>query len=220
MKLRVAGTGELVELTPEKLVVAGYTGRDEAAVAEHIAELAAIGVPAPERVPAFYDLDPALVTSAEEVPVSGPMTSGEVEPVLIRHGGRFFLGVGSDHTDRDLERADIGLSKAACPKPLGGTVAAIGPEDWPRVWDDITLESTVDERGYQRGSAGTLREPGDLLARLTEAVGEIAGDFVLYCGTVPVLGGEFFAGESWRIRLEVPGGPSLTHGYRTVKRSA
>ena len=34
-----------------RLVVAGWTGRDEAAVRHHIDELAALGVPAPSKSP-------------------------------------------------------------------------------------------------------------------------------------------------------------------------
>src|ERR1700742_3311801 len=37
-----------------ELIVAGWTGRDEAALRHHIEELAAIGVPRPSSVPVFY----------------------------------------------------------------------------------------------------------------------------------------------------------------------
>src|SRR3569833_3938732 len=117
--LHVRGSREQIVVAPDRLIVAGYTARDTAAVEQHIAELAAIGVPRPATVPAFYDLDAALLTTDGVVEVAGPTTSGEVEPVVIRHGGRFYLGVGSDHTARDLERTALALSQAACPKPIG-----------------------------------------------------------------------------------------------------
>jgi hypothetical protein len=49
----VAGSGETIELTDFYAVVAGYTGRDAAAVQHHIDELAAIGVAPPPSVPMF-----------------------------------------------------------------------------------------------------------------------------------------------------------------------
>ncbi|NBE50138.1 DUF2848 family protein [Streptomyces boluensis] len=222
--VNVAGTGEVLELSPRRLIVAGYTARDEASVAHHIAELAAIGVPPPASVPAFYDLDPRLVTTDAVVEVAGPATSGEVEPVLIRHSGRHFLAVGSDHTDRDLERADIAASKAACPKPVGGTVVEIGPDlpglDLPALlWDRIAAESTVDDQPYQEGSVATLRHPAELLERMTAVLGDVTGDLVLFCGTFPLLTGAFAHGSHWRVCLNLPNGTALTHSYATKLRS-
>lgn len=208
--LRVLGTGEELPL-PGRLIVAGYTGRDVAAVEEHIAELAAIGVPRPPSVPAFYDLDAALLTTSDVIDVAGHATSGEAEPVLVRHDGRLFLTVGSDHTDRDLERADIRRAKAACPKPLGTTVVEL---PGAAAWDELTIESRVDGRLYQRGSAGALRHPAELLARLPA----VTGDLVLFCGTPPLLDGAFVYGSAWRVTLTLPErGGALTCAYRLAR---
>ncbi|MEV8634904.1 DUF2848 family protein [Streptosporangium sp. NPDC051023] len=219
MILNVSGSNEQLAISPERLIVAGYTARDEAAVAEHIAELEAIGVPRPAGVPAFYDLDPALLTTDGVIEVDGPSTSGEVEPVLVRHGGRYFLAVGSDHTDRDLERADIAASKAACPKPLGETVVEIGTGMSTLDWDSLTAVSSVDGWTYQKGAVATLRHPADLLERMAAAVGEISGDLVLFCGTMPLLRSEFTYGGYWRMHLELPAGTLLAHAYETKRRS-
>ncbi len=214
----VAGGGQL-SLTPEKLVVAGYTARDEESVRAHIAELADIGVPPPAGVPAYYDLDPALLTSARVVDVDGTSTSGEVEPVIIRANGRYFLGVGSDHTDRDLERTDIAASKASCPKPVGGTVAEIGEDLSDLNWDSLRAESMVDDRPYQQASVATLRHPQELIERMTVQIGEVAGDLALFCGTFPLLGGEFVFGDRWGLYLSLPDGRTLAHVYETRQRS-
>ncbi|MBV8744353.1 MAG: DUF2848 family protein, partial [Xanthobacteraceae bacterium] len=45
---------DAVNLEPETLIVAGWTGRDEASLRHHIEELAAIGVARPSTVPVFY----------------------------------------------------------------------------------------------------------------------------------------------------------------------
>ncbi|QXJ22261.1 DUF2848 family protein [Actinomadura graeca] len=214
MRLRL-GAGDL-ECAPRHLIVAGYTGRDEAAVRAHIEELAAIGVPEPPAVPAFYRLDPALLTMEPVVAVDGGNTSGEVEPVLIRHEGRLYLGVGSDHTDRDIERTGIAESKAACPKPLGGEVVQLPDGD---AWDGIRVESSVDGRPYQAGTLATLRTPRDLLARLAEELGELDGDVVVFAGTLPLLGGAFVPGRRWQLALTV-GATTLTCEYETKWRTA
>jgi hypothetical protein len=207
------GSDERRDVTPNRLIVAGYTGRDEAAVAEHIAELAAIGVPPPPSVPAFYELDPTLVTVSDVIEVAGAHTSGEVEPVLIRHDGEYLLAVGSDHTDRDLERVDIADAKAACPKPVGAEVVSLGAA--PEIdWDALTVQSSVNGSSYQRGGVGSLRHPADLLQRMTGTLGEVSGDFVLFCGTMPLLVGEFVYGQSWHVELTLPDQQRLIHSYR------
>lgn len=219
MILSVAGTDERVELSPQRLVVAGYTARDTDSVAAHIAELAAIGVPPPATVPAFYDLDPALLTSDAVADVGGPATSGEVEPVLIRRAGRYFLAVGSDHTDRELERTDIAAAKAACPKPVSGTVVDLGTDLSALQWDELTFESSVDGVEYQRGSGAILRHPAELFERMAETLGTVTGELVLFCGTFPLLDGGFVYGDSWHLRLRMPGGTSLSHSYEIKQRS-
>src|ERR1700709_2634547 len=98
LTLQVLGTDEVLRLDGFRAIVAGYTGRDEKSVRTHIDELAAIGVPAPPEDPTLYPVDAGLITTAADVSVAGDYTSGEVEPVLVRAGGTWYLGVGSDHT--------------------------------------------------------------------------------------------------------------------------
>lgn len=211
----VIGSGERIALGSFRLVVAGYTGRDEAAVRAHIDELAAIGVPAPESVPMFYELDEALVTQADAVPVSGANTSGEVEPVIVRTGGRLFLGVGSDHTDRDIERESVAASKAACPKPVGRSLVEIRPG---MDWDAVAAASSVDGRRYQDGLLSALRVPTSVLD-LHDSERSHDGDLLIFCGTLPLIDGEFVAGRHWELSLGLPTSESLTVTYDIVRSS-
>ena len=217
LRLHAVDTGEDLAFEPKRLIVAGYTGRDTEAVQAHIDELAAIGVPPPPSVPAFYDLDPALLTTGPIVEINGDNTSGEAEPVLVRHGGRYYLGVGSDHTDRDLERTDIAASKAACPKPFADRVLTLPGDLTALDWDGIALASTVDGAEYQRGTLAALRTPDDLLARLTDTLGDLAGDLIVFGGTLPLLTGAFRPGIRWRAVLRV-GTTALTCSYDTERR--
>jgi hypothetical protein len=70
------GDSERIGFDVATLVVAGWTGRDEAALRHHIEELAAIGVPRPSSVPVFYRNATLNVTQTSRLQVLGPDTSG------------------------------------------------------------------------------------------------------------------------------------------------
>lgn len=172
------------------LVIAGWTGRDDAAVRHHIEELAALGVPPPSSVPVFYRAAAANLTHAPRLEVLGPETSGEAEPVLVALRDGLWLGLGSDHTDRKAEAAGIALSKQLCGKP-------VAPGLWPLAeveahWDALELTATITEGGqavvYQRGTLAAMRPPRDLLARRPGGPGLPEGS-AMFCGTLGAIGG-------------------------------
>ena len=212
----VLGSDERLELSTYDLVVAGYTGRDEASVQHHIDELAAIGIPAPDSVPSFYELASELVTQEDRIQVSGSNSSGEVEPVLIRLAGRLFLSVGSDHTDRDIERSSVAESKAACPKPVSKTAVAL--DGLSLDWDAIDAHSTVDGAEYQRGRLDALRIPTDVLDLYDARKDGQKRDLVMFCGTLPLIDGVFVAGADWELSILLPDGTDLTHTYAVDKK--
>lgn len=211
LTLSVIGADTSIEVDVRHLVAAGYTGRDEEEVHKHIAELAELGVAPPETVPMFYVLDPSLATTSPSVHVASVDTSGEVEPVLVCWQGELYLGVGSDHTDRVLERHGVLASKAACPKPLGAQVIRLADEKADL--DGATMRSTVDGADYQAGSLARLRPPYDLLARVRDVIGDDLDGLVMFCGTVPVLSGQFSYGTAWELELVTQDGTRLTHQY-------
>ena len=187
------------ELSNPALLVIGYAGRHQASVQHHIDELAAIGIAPPPRVPMVYDLSPDLVTYAPVVTVSGARSSGEVEPVLVRAAGAWYLALGSDHTDRELEAADVKASKAVCPKPVSRTAIRLDGDpaggELDDAWDAIEVTSAIDGDAYQRGTLAALRVPSDLIAHALEA--GHTGDLVVFCGTVPLLEGAFRYGATF-----------------------
>ena len=158
LKFQVEG-GSAFEVQPTRLVVAGWTGRDAAAIEHHIEELAAIGVPRPSSVPLYYRMARSLLTQEVELEMLGSASSGEAEPVLVRQGGRWWLTVGSDHTDRAVETYSVAVSKQLCAKPLARTAWA-----WDEVAaraDGLTLRSEIFEGGrwvtYQEGPMARIR---------------------------------------------------------------
>jgi len=212
--LRIEQTPAPTDLT--RLVVAGYTGSDEASVRHHIEELAAIGVPAPATVPAYYPLNVGLLTMADQITVKGGYTSGEVEPVLVKRAGAFWLTLGSDHTDRDLEREDIRISKAMCPKPIAAAAIFLGEDPTVVDWPEIRIRSWVDGEPYQDGTLAALRPLAETAAGYPEADHP---ELVVFGGTVPLLTGTFRAGTTWRMSLEAPGLDPLELEYAVDVRS-
>ncbi|WP_159010932.1 DUF2848 domain-containing protein [Bradyrhizobium sp. S69] len=201
-----------VSLQPSALVVAGWTGRDEAALRHHIEELAAIGVPRPSSVPVFYRNSLLNLTQAPVVEVLGPDTSGEVEPVIVALGDRLCLAVGSDHTDRKAETQGIALSKQLCAKPIGSDLWAL--EDIAGHWDRLQLRSfaTIDGKrvAYQDGTLSGMRPPADLIARYGSS---LKTDSVMYCGTLAAIGG-IRPASRFELELEDPVlGRMLRHAY-------
>ena len=102
----------------EQLVVAGWTGRDKRAVEEHIRELEALGVKRPATTPIFYRVAVSRLTLADSIQAIGTRSSGEVELLLLQSAGRLWVGVGSDHTDREVETYGVAVSKQMCEKPI------------------------------------------------------------------------------------------------------
>ncbi|HZP78050.1 MAG TPA: DUF2848 domain-containing protein [Pseudolabrys sp.] len=177
-----------ISLAPEALVVAGWTGRDEAALRHHIEELAAIGVPRPSSVPVFYRNSARNVTQGAVLEVLGPDTSGEVEPVVVALADGLWLSLGSDHTDRKAETIGIALSKQLCLKPIGRTLWLL--TEIAGHWDQIELRAfaTIDGKRvpYQDGKLAAMRTPADLIARYGR---ELAANTVMFCGTFAAIGG-------------------------------
>jgi len=177
-------------VTPSRLVVAGWTGRDAAAVAHHIEELKALGVPPPSRTPIFYLGSLSRVTCAGAIEVLGGDTSGEAEFVLLQHKGVLWVGIGSDHTDRKLETYGVAASKQICDKP-------IGTEFWrydavASHWDQLQLRSYATIGGkrelYQDGPVARMLSPATLLSLYNDG-GALPEGTVMFCGTLAAIGG-------------------------------
>jgi Protein of unknown function (DUF2848) len=195
------------------LVIAGWTGRDERALRDHIEELEALGVAPPKSVPIFYRVDAGLLTLADRIQVVGQDSSGEVEAVLVKFGGELFVGVGSDHTDRKLETVGITLSKQVCAKPLSAALWR-----WLDVadhWDDVRLSSRLPstDEAYQEGDAANLRRPDDLLALYEAREGALPDGSAMFCGTLPAAGGIRFADQMAMALTDPILGRSLRHAY-------
>ena len=136
-----------------ELVIAGWTGRDQAALHKHIRELEEIGVKPPKTTPIFYRVAASLFTTAGEIEVSGPDTSGEVEFVLLKTETDLRITVGSDHTDRKAETIGVSLSKQLCAKPVSAQSCRY--DEVKPHWERLVLRSWADGALYQEGPVTT-----------------------------------------------------------------
>lgn len=190
--------GQQVEVAIRTAIVAGWTGRDRVAVEEHIAELEALGVPRPSSAPVFYRVSASRLTTAGEIE-STPASSGEAEAVLLRHGGALYVGVGSDHTDRDVETYGVAVAKQMCDKPIASELWRY--EEVAPHWDRLILRSWIDEETlYQEGPLGALMHPDELLELAEPA---LTDGTVMFCGTSAAIGG-IRPADRFRYQLDDP----------------
>ena len=147
-----------------------------------------------------------LLTQSNEIQVSGPDTSGEVEFVLLQ-GSELRVALGSDHTDRKAETIGVSLSKQLCAKP-------VSRESWrydevkPH-WERLMLRSWSDGKLYQEGPVTAIRSPEDLMSRYPLKPG-----YAMFCGTLAAEGG-IRGGARFTMELEDPVlKRKLSHEYR------
>jgi hypothetical protein len=206
---------DLNEVT--SLVIAGWTGRDTAALEAHIRELEALGVARPKTVPIFYRAARSLLTTDESIEVMGERSSGEVEYVILSLPDGLWVGVGSDHTDRKAETLSVTLSKQMCAKPLAPYLwryDEVAPH-----WERLVLRSFLragDERClYQEGPVTVMRPPEELISLYCKGTALPVGT-AMFCGTLPAHGG-IASAETFEMELEDPIlGRALRHSYRIV----
>ncbi len=178
------------EVTISQAVIAGWTGRDPAAVQKHIKELEELGVKPPATTPIFYRVSAARITTAETIEATGTASSGEVEYVILQTGGKMWVGVGSDHTDREVETYGVTVSKQMCDKPIAMSFWAF--DACAPHWDKLMLRSYIPEKSgrvlYQEGAVAGMLSPADVIGRYTNGGKALAEGTLMFCGTFAAKG--------------------------------
>lgn len=206
------GRESVLDASVADLVIAGWTGRDAQAMEAHIRELEELGIARPKSTPTFYRVAASLLTTAQQIDVAGAASSGEAEAVLLSSGEGLWVGVGSDHTDREAETYSVTVAKQACAKPI--SPALWWYEDVADHWDELVLRSYAEIDGervlYQEGSVSGLRPPGELMELYN---GGLAQGTAMYCGTLAV-NGSVRPAAAFTMELDDPKlGRTLTHHY-------
>lgn len=217
MRFTIQSGGQDINFAPARVIIAGYTGRNQDEVRAHVSELAAQGIPAPTEIPTIFRTTLDRLTAANEIEVVGTRTAGEAEVVLLVNGQDIWVTIGSDHTDRELEKIDIPASKQVCPKPVSSAVWRYA--DVRERWDNLILRSWVGETGreqlYQEGRMAALLRPEDLLALLRRRLGNLVDGAAVYTGTIPLIGGAFISKPYFEAELfDETTGDSLKCSYR------
>lgn len=208
-------------LKPEcigQLVIAGWTGRDRVAQDKHIAELEALGVRRPPSTPVYYRASAARLTTGNSIQTPGAESSGEVEFVLYQLDDVLWVGVGSDHTDRQVETYNITVSKQMCDKPVAPVLWRF--DDLRDHWDALILRSWAirgEERSlYQQGNVSAMLHPDDLIAGYCQSGGTFTDGTAMFGGTLAAIGG-IRPADRFEFELEDPVlQRRLAHAYEIV----
>jgi hypothetical protein len=215
LTLQSGGASVQREVGIDDAIVAGWTGRDAAAVEKHIRELEALGVKRPASTPIFYRVSAARLTTGTEIEVVGTHSGGEVEFVLLQHDGRMWVGTGSDHTDRQVETYGVTVSKQMCDKPLAPVFWAF--DEVAPHWDQLRLRAHVIENGerkvYQEGPVTAMLAPFDLIGRYLKTGVRLPENTLMFCGTLAARGG-VRATAHFAFEIEDPVlGRKIAHAY-------
>lgn len=216
------GERKEVRLIWDSCVAAGYTGRNREAVIAHIEELKRIGVPAPEKVPATYWIEPSRITTDSEIYVIGEKTSGEVEFFLARdEEGELYVTVGSDHTDRELEKISVSKAKQICSKVIAPTCWKL--KEVREHWDELILKMEVknmEEESftiYQEGKVSKIMLPEELIKLAVEEKPIYTKNPSIFSGTVPILTKDVLFSKIYKMTLKDPVlEREITHTYKVI----
>ncbi len=207
--------GTRQDIRIDDLVIAGWTGRNVEALEKHIKELEVVGVPRPSSVPCFYRVSAENFTTSENLQFLGTTSSGEVEFILIGTDDGMLIGIGSDHTDREVETYSVPVSKQMCAKPISASVWRYA--DVADHFDDLVLRAWMTENGerklYQEGGVTAMRPPEELIGLYLDGKTELPSGVAMYCGTLAAIGG-IRPAERFEVEIEDPVlGRKIMHAY-------
>lgn len=213
--LHLTLAGEPITFPVERVIIAGFTGRDSEKLRQHIDELAAHGVAAPPTVPAFYSADAQLISTGRNFQIDVSTASGEAEAVLLMPSESLddaLVAVGSDITDRAMERKSIQKSKQLV-KPIGSAVWRL--RDLRDSWDELQLTSWAErdrKNCYQQGTLAALLPPDQIIAKLRNQAAELANT-ALFLGTIPLCQPQFAFTGYFACELRARRGHALACEY-------
>ncbi len=195
LEFTIQGAGPL-SLEVKKMINGGLSNRDQAGAQKHLDEILKEGIDlkiseTPVIMPKLSD----RITNGDTVEVlAGSKTCGEAEPVLIiDKNNEIYVAPGSDHSDRELEKHDLVVSKQMCSNVVSKEVWRY--QDVKDHWDDLILRGWVIEADgtrqlYQEGKLGEFMTAEEFLGKVKEHVTGDLTDAVIFMGTFPTLGGK------------------------------
>lgn len=219
LKLTVdSESSEEITFEVKKMVNLGRTSRNPEDIIKHLEELKAEGITVSADIPSYNPKIKDRITTENKIQsLPNSKTSGEVEYVLLfTSDNDFYVTVGSDHTDRDLERYNVVLSKQICLNIISNKVWIY--RDIKEQWDTLTMRSWVkegrDRKLYQEGNLGEMLRPEELILKMRERMtGDLTGA-VVFSGTFPIIGGKINYEPYFEIELiDEAKGRTISHTY-------
>jgi len=208
-----------ISIQVDEIYNVGYAGRDQEVVRKHVEELAEMGVAGPKHVPTIYPVTSNSLTTATELEIIHDKTSGEIEFALFLTGGKRYLAVGSDHSDRDLEVYNVPMAKQICPNMV--TEIVWDMDEVADHFDQIVMRSHVTKDGvrslYQEGTVSEILAPDQLVALIEEHIGRKCENAVIYSGTLPTKEGMIY-GEKFEYEMVDPVLDRKIGSYYDLKR--
>lgn len=202
----------------KKLVNAGRSGRDQEAVQKHLEELRKAGANVGSEFPIFWPKTSDRITTDSEFEVlPGTVSSGEVEFVLLVEKDTIYVGIGSDHTDRGIQKTDLVAAKEIYYNVMAPKVWLY--EEVKEYWDDLVMRSWVEEEGkrqlYQEGKLKEILTPEKILEEVRSRISDNLDGLAVFSGTHPTLSGSLSYSPYFEVELkDEKRGRSLHHTYR------
>ena len=175
----------------KNLVIAGWTGRNVAALEAHIKELEALGVKRPKSVPIFYRVAASLLTTAGCHRGDGRQVErrGRVRAVRARRrhvGRRRFRSHRPQGRDHRRHAVEADVRQAGRRRSCGATTRS------SRTGTSWCCARSCRDGGkrrlYQEGPVTNMRSPEELI-RLYTGGDRLAPGTAMFCGTFAVHGG-------------------------------
>ena len=207
---------ENLTFTVQRLVCAGWVGRDKSALQAHIDELAEHGIPGPNRTPIFMNFWPHIITTSKAIDVVSGESSGEVEFVILRGKDQMYIGVGSDHTDRGFEKYSIPASKQMYAKVMAPVVWSY--DEIEAHWDQIVLRSWIttnnEKKLYQEEALADILDVEALLKGLPKEDNLPTEGLAMFSGTIATKLGLIY-GDRFDFEMDDPIlHRKICHGYQ------
>jgi len=181
-------------------------------------ELRKSGINVGNEFPIFWPKTSDRVTTSSEFEVlPGTISSGEVEFALLVNKNTIYVGVGSDHTDRGIQKTDLVAAKEIYYNVLAPKVWLY--EEVKEYCDDLLMCSWVEEEGkrqlYQEGKLKEILKPERILEEVKLRVGDNLDGLVIFCGTFPTLSGKLSYSSYFEVELkDEKRGRAIHHIYR------
>jgi hypothetical protein len=127
------------------------------------------------------------------------MSSAEVEFVLFIDDDDLYVSIGSDHTDRELEKLDIPKAKQIANKVCSNHFWEYST--LKEHWDSITLKCWASRKGekvlYQSGPVSQILSPEKILDAVRTRVPQSLRNCVVFSGTMAGIDGLYESSHYW-----------------------